>query len=94
MPFAARLGDPTNHPGTIVGPGVPTVLIGGMPASVVGDAHACLFGTGTPAMHPPTVMAQGSSSVLIGGRPAVRLGDSSACGASVVAGAPTVVIGG
>ena len=94
MPPAARLGDPTNHPGVIGGPGVSSVLIGGMPASVLGDAHSCAFGVGTPAAHPPTVMAVGSSSVLIGGLPAVRVGDASACGAAVVSGAPTVEIGG
>ncbi|MGH9281529.1 MAG: PAAR domain-containing protein, partial [Acidimicrobiales bacterium] len=31
MPPAARLGDPTGHPGVVTGPGVPTVLIGGRP---------------------------------------------------------------
>ena len=40
MPPAARVGDPTGHPGVIGPPGVPTVLIGGMPAATVGDpAH-------------------------------------------------------
>ena len=29
MPPAARVGDPTGHPGVIGPPGVPTVLIGG-----------------------------------------------------------------
>ena len=94
MPLAARIGDPTNHPGIIAGPGVPTVLIANMPASVIGDSHACTFGTGTPAFHTPTMMLAGSASVLIGGLPAVRVGDSSACGAVVVSGAPTVEIGG
>ena len=41
MPFAARVGDPTGHPGVIAGPGVPTVLVGGMPAAVMGDNHIC-----------------------------------------------------
>jgi len=35
MPAAARLGDTSNHGGTLTGPGVSTVLIGGTPASVV-----------------------------------------------------------
>ena len=43
MPPAARVGDMTGHPGVITGPGVPTVLIGGMPAAVVGDLHTCSF---------------------------------------------------
>jgi len=37
---AARLGDMTAHGGSIV-MGLPTVLIGGMPAARVGDMHVC-----------------------------------------------------
>ena len=37
MPPAARVTDISNHGGTLVGPGAPTVLIGGMPAAVMGD---------------------------------------------------------
>ena len=43
MPMAARVGDPTGHPGVIGPPGVPTVLIGGMPAATVGTPHICSF---------------------------------------------------
>ena len=43
MPGAARVGDTTAHGGTVVGPGVATVLIAGMPAAVVGDMHACVI---------------------------------------------------
>jgi hypothetical protein len=31
MPLAARVGDPTLHPGAVGPPGVPTVLICGQP---------------------------------------------------------------
>jgi len=72
--------------GPIIGPGVATVLIVGMPASVVGDMATCVG--------PPDPIMKGSTSVLIGGRPAVRLGDSTAHGGSIVLGAPTVMIGG
>ena len=41
MPPAARILDTSNHGGTIVGPGEATVLIGSMPAAVVGDNHVC-----------------------------------------------------
>ena len=92
MPPAARVGDLTAHPGTISGPGVATVLIGGMPAAVLGDLHACSFPP--PAVHPPTPIARGSATVLIGGRPAARIGDTAACGAPIVVGAFTVMIGG
>jgi uncharacterized Zn-binding protein involved in type VI secretion len=93
MPPAARVTDPTGHPGTITGPGVPNVLIGGLPAAVVGDLHACAIPP--PAgPHPPTPIAKGSATVLIGGRPAVRIGDLAGCGAPIVMGLPTVLIGG
>ncbi|MGZ4617145.1 MAG: PAAR domain-containing protein [Frankiaceae bacterium] len=92
MPPAARVGDTTGHPGTITGPGVSTVLIGGMPAAVMGDMHACAFPP--PASHPPTPFAKGSGTVLIGNRPAVRIGDTAGCGAPVIVGAFTVMIGG
>ena len=93
MPPAARVTDPTGHPGLISGPGVPTVLIGGLPAAVVGDVHTCSMPP-TAGPHPPTPMALGSATVLIGGRPAVRVGDLAGCGAPVVAGMFTVLIGG
>jgi uncharacterized Zn-binding protein involved in type VI secretion len=92
MPMAARVGDPTGHPGVVTGPGVATVLIGGMPAAVAGDLHTCSFPG--PAVHPPTPFPMGSTTVLIGGRPALRQGDMAGCGAPIVMGAPTVMIGG
>ncbi len=92
MPAAARVGDLSNHGGTITGPGVPTVMIGGQPAAVVGDMHACVL---PPNSHQPTVspFPMGSSTVMIGGRPALRVGDSCLCGASAAVGSPTVIIG-
>lgn len=93
MPFAARVTDPTAHPGMIAGPGVPTVLIGGLPAAVVGDQHVCAMPP-VAGPHPPTPIVTGSATVMIGGRPAARMGDTSGCGAPIVMGAPTVIIGG
>ena len=92
MPPAARVGDTTVHGGVVTGPGVATVLVGGMPAAVLGDLHACVIPP--PPPHPPaTPFVVGSTTVLIGGRPALRAGDSCVCGASVPVGAPTVMIG-
>jgi uncharacterized Zn-binding protein involved in type VI secretion len=93
MPFAARVTDPTGHPGMIAGPGVPTVLISGLPAAVMGDQHVCMMPP-LAGPHPPTPIVLGSATVLIGGRPAARVGDISGCGAPIILGAPTVVIGG
>ena len=93
MPFAARVGDPTGHPGMITGPGVATVLIGGMPAAVVGDMHACSMPP-LAGPHPPSPITLGSLTVLIGGRSAARVGDIAGCSASIVLGCLLVDIGG
>ena len=92
MPAAVCVGDVSNHGGTVVGPGVATVLIAGKPAAVLGDMHAC---SPPPSGHPPTVspFTAGSSTVMIGGRPALRVGDTCVCGASAAVGQPTVQIG-
>lgn len=89
MPAAGRVGDATTHGGTVLGPGEPTVLIGGLPAAVQGGLHACpITGHISPGTFPV-----GSPTVLIGGKMAVRLADAAVCGASVAAGEPTVLIG-
>ncbi len=93
MPPAARVLDPTGHPGMIAGPGVPTVLIGGMPAAVMGDTHTCAMPP-LAGPHPPNPVVKGSVTVLIGGRGAARMGDLTGCGAPIVFGLPTVLIGG
>jgi uncharacterized Zn-binding protein involved in type VI secretion len=92
MPAAARVTDPTGHPGIVTGPGVPTVLIGGLPAAVLGDMHTCSFPP--PPAHPPTPIIKGSATVLIGGRPAARMGDMAGCGAPIILGCVLVEIGG
>jgi uncharacterized Zn-binding protein involved in type VI secretion len=92
MPPAARVGDPTGHPGVLGPPGVLTVLIGGRPAATVGTTHTCSFAA---PPHPPSVIAPpGCATVLIGGRPAARVGDLAGCGAPIVSGWPSVLIGG
>lgn len=92
MPSAARVTDLSSHGGAVTGPGVATVLVGGLPAAVAGDLHACPL---PPAGHQPTVspFPAGSATVLIGGRPALRAGDACLCGAAVALGAPNVLIG-
>lgn len=92
MSSASRVGDTTTHGGTILGPGVPTVLIAGQPAAVVGTTHKCSL---PPNGHQPTVSAfpSGSPQVLVQGRPAVRATDACVCGAMAAVGAPTVQIG-
>jgi len=67
-------------------PGSPTVLIGSMPAAVVGGMCLCVG--------PPDSIVKGSATVLIGNMPAARQGDTTAHGGSIVVGLPTVIIGG
>lgn len=99
MPNAARLTDmhtcPMQTPGLppvphvggpIIGPGVPTVLIGKLPAAVMGDMATCVG--------PPDTIIKGSTTVMIGGKPAARMGDTTAHGGSIIMGSPTVIIGG
>lgn len=99
MPLAARITDmhvcPMQTPGLppiphvggpIIGPGVPNVLIGKLPAAVLGDSLVCVG--------PPDSIVKGSATVMIGGRPAARMGDATAHGGSIVLGCPTVMIGG
>jgi uncharacterized Zn-binding protein involved in type VI secretion len=92
MPPAARVGDTTAHGGTVTGPGVATVLIGGQPAAVAGDMHACVIPPNTGHL-PVSAFPPGSTKVMISGRPALRVGDTAICGAAIAAGAPTVMIG-
>ena len=71
--------------GPITGPGVPTVLIGGMPAAVMGDMCTCVG--------PPDTIVLGSAGVMIGGKPAARMGDTCVHGGAITVGCPTVLIG-
>jgi len=72
--------------GAIIGPGVPTVLIGKMPAAVMGDMCTCVG--------PPDSIVKGSATVLIGGKPAARMADTCAHGGTIVLGCVNVIIGG
>lgn len=99
MPAAARLTD--NHSctmqsadathashvgGPVIGPGVINVLIGGLPAAVVGDNAVCVGAIDT--------IIAGSATVLVNGKPAARVGDATAHGGTITAGCVTVLIGG
>lgn len=92
---AARLSDMTATGDPIVSLGVPTVLIGGLPAACVGDlvSGAAVVGS----------IMTGSATVFIGNRPAARItsqvvGVNPVTGVplttAVAKGAPTVLIGG
>ncbi len=94
---AARMGDfhmcpmvtpgvpPIPHVGGPISLGMPTVLIGNMPAATLGSMCVCVG--------PPDSIILGSMGVLIGGKPAARMGDMCAHGGMVAVGFPTVLIG-
>ncbi len=71
--------------GPVVGPGCPTVLIGGLPAARVTDMCVCVG--------PPDVIAMGAFTVLIGGMPAAQMGSLTAHGGAIVLGCFTVLVG-
>ena len=95
MPPAARVSDFHACPmvtgtvphvgGPVIGPGEATVLIGNLPAAVVGDSVTC--------SGPPDTIVACSATVMIGGKPAARLGDSTAHGGTIMVGEFTVMIG-
>jgi uncharacterized Zn-binding protein involved in type VI secretion len=96
MSIAARVSDahtcpassPIPHVGGVVqGPGVPTVLLGNLPAATAGTPCAC-------ALPIPNTIASGSTTVQVGHKPAARAGDPTAHGGIITSGCPTVLIGG
>ena len=70
--------------GPIASPGVPTGLIGGLPAAVV--AICVCVGS-------PDSIATGSSAVMIGFSPAAHQRDATEHGGVIVAGCLTVISG-
>ena len=91
---ACRITDPTAHGGIVV-LGFPTVLIGYMPASRIGDLHVCPTVTGVvPHVGGPFVL--GSFTVLVGNMPQSRVTDMLICVGPpdiAIMGEPTVLVG-
>lgn len=76
---------PVPAPMPVMPPGLPTVLVGGMPAARMLDMV-------TPSF--PHPILKGSATVLIGSMPAARVLDNCACGSPIVKGEFTVLVGG
>ena len=74
------------HVGGPIVMGAPTVLTGNLPQARVGDTLVCVG--------PPDVITKASTTVLVTSMPAARIGDMTAHGGVIVAGLPTVLIGG
>jgi uncharacterized Zn-binding protein involved in type VI secretion len=98
---AARVTDLTVTGDAVLPPGVPTVLIGGLPAACVGDQVM-----GPVINYAPGVITIGSFTVLISGRPAARVtsvvtgntigpfGAPIPVATTIIKGQPNVLIGG
>ncbi|HEY0786554.1 MAG TPA: PAAR domain-containing protein [Acidobacteriaceae bacterium] len=94
---ACRIGDLTEHGGTII-LGFPTVLIGDMPASRIGDMHVCpMITPGVPPIpHVGGPFILGSPTVLVGFMPQSRVTDTLVCVGppdQAVLGCETVLVG-
>ena len=72
--------------GPILPPCAVTVITGKLPQARATDMCVCVG--------PPDVIAKGSATVFAMKLPAARIGDMTAHGGSIVAGFPTVIIGG
>ncbi len=89
MPLAARVTDlhtcPLHIGGPILPPGVPTILIGSLPAAHVSTLAMCIG--------PVDTIVRGSPTVLLAGRGAARVNDNTMHGGRVSNGHPHVDIG-
>ncbi|MFF4737333.1 PAAR domain-containing protein [Streptomyces sp. NPDC001262] len=107
MPPAARAGDAMSHipnpgpvpvpagTGAVAPPGMPNVLVGGLPVAVAPGLALCAVPHGpTPLPPAPVIPTPMPRPVFVGGRPVLRMGDKLPCGAAIVGGCATVVIGG
>lgn len=91
---ACTITSQTAH-GGIVTVGFPTVLIGMMPASRIGDLHVCPMFTG-PVPHVGGPFILGSPTVLVGNMPQSRVTDQLTCVGPpdvAVMGCETVLVG-
>ncbi|PPK68458.1 PAAR domain-containing protein [Actinokineospora auranticolor] len=103
MPAAARITDTTSHTrlppptGVLLAPVPPpprlmSVFIAGRPAVVLASVHQC-------AIHPQlgplnrVMPLPRPRQVFVGGAPLACVGDLTTCGATILTGAPNVIIG-
>lgn len=83
----ARLGDRSDHGGTVISAASCT-YVNGIPVARMGDLHSCpLDGHGV------TPITSGSGCVLIEGQPVARIGDTTGCGATISSGSPDALAG-
>lgn len=83
----ARLGDTSDHGGTIIS-GAARTFINGIPAARKGDLHSCPI-----EGHGVTPIVTGSEKTDIEGQPAARVGDTTGCGAVIISGSSDTEVG-
>ena len=83
----ARLGDRSDHGGTII-TGAARTYVDGIPAARKGDMHSCPV-----EGHGVTAIVTGSVRTTIEGQPAARIGDRTGCGAIIISGSPDTEVG-
>lgn len=87
MPGVARIGR-DNALGIIEGPGISSVIVNGVPVSVVGDT---VSSHGAPP-HTKAVIVTGSSTVFAGGKPiSLQSISTCTCNHTVITGSPNVL---
>jgi uncharacterized Zn-binding protein involved in type VI secretion len=79
MPAVARLGDPSDHSGSII-TASETTIVNGLGVARNGDLHFC------PA-HGVTALIS-SALMFAEGKSVVRIGDFAGCGAMIIGGSP------
>jgi uncharacterized Zn-binding protein involved in type VI secretion len=84
----ARLGDTSDHGGTITSNCSTDMLTDGLETAHTGSLHSCPI----PG-HGITPLTGTSKTLIDGGQPKVRVGDLAGCGAAIISGSPTVQSG-
>lgn len=87
MGNAVRLGDGSDHGGTMISAGS-TVTVDGIQLCLDQDMHSCpIPGHGT------TPVTASSSVKTNGGKKVIKIGDTAGCGATITQGSPTLTVG-
>lgn len=71
-----RLGDPTDHGGTVVATSAPTYTVDGLPVALKGDACSC-----PKRGHNNCTIAEGDPGHTVNGVPVAYEGHRTTCGA-------------
>ena len=71
-----RLGDPTDHGGTVTASGAPRFTVEGKPIALKGDACSCPHHG-----HSPCTIAEGDPEHTVDGVPVAYAGHKTTCGA-------------